>query len=559
MTFGRRLQQASPKSTLARTIVSVSNVTATTATLTWTPVSGATGYLVGRDGTDSNGNGPWSTALSAGVTSQTFTSLNASTTYTLYCTPQPGGAQQTIQVTTAAATVAGAAWSDTNPPWVLQSSESVMDNFPTGINVVDYDSFSGASRTDLGAGLAAIRAAQTQPYVVKLGAGSYHIANFSFGIYTTGVGRGYQDVNSTKLWCGLVGNGATSPSDPNQTYVDVDPNIMIQAQLDAIAAGSPSPVQVSAFFIGDQPQPSFFSGITFRGNFQQTVTLNGGGNITSSNKSGPAIYEGLKFSAAAAGSTVQYCRFQGFGYDASAFPPYETGQFSSSHGLWTVRRTELDGRLAAAFNSSQPVSAGGLMTNFEGGEVQVLDSWLHHTRRSGFAMHDHGPGESPSTNSGEVDSFYTENFQVENIAITSDSFAGGHLGFACSNVEALKHTFTYNRPRFTAGNYGTVTDGNNGQVHIVLATPNGDDIMDGIVVTDPICSGTPFADLLVIRIIQTPNSYGTSPLYTLYTTQGLGALPITVTNQGKTLTPILSSNYNSAVHNSANNYIIVGQ
>lgn len=59
-----------------------------TATISWSPPPGdagapVTGYLVGRDGTDSGGGGPWSTSLPASARSQTFTLLRPDTTYTL--------------------------------------------------------------------------------------------------------------------------------------------------------------------------------------------------------------------------------------------------------------------------------------------------------------------------------------------------------------------------------------------------------------------------------------------------------------------------------------------
>lgn len=92
---------------LGDTTVSVTSITSSTVVLHWTAVGGATGYLVGRDGSDAQGHGPWSQTDTPDTYSQTFTSLLASTSYTLYCEPQPGGTRKTIQVTTAAASAPG--------------------------------------------------------------------------------------------------------------------------------------------------------------------------------------------------------------------------------------------------------------------------------------------------------------------------------------------------------------------------------------------------------------------------------------------------------------------
>lgn len=446
--------------------------------------------------------------------------------------------------TTGGGGTAGPAWSDTNLPWTLQAGETVDDNMPAGVNVVNYSDFGDGS--NFGATMAAIRSAQTQPYYVRLNAGAYHITDFSFGIYAAGVGRGYQDAASTKLWAGLIGAGA------DKTFIVVDPNIMIQDQLDGISAGNPNPVQVSALLASEGNivgVPTFFSGICFRGNLQQTIPLNATPNIVSG--SAPAPWQGLVMSNTLAGSMIQYCRFQGFGFDASSNPPYELGAINSSHGQWTVRRTEIDGRQAAEIDAAQPRSSGGLMTNFESGHVSVIDSWLHHTRRSGFAMHDHDPTVGGNANDAGI--YYTENFQIEHMAEVADTWAGSSLGFSISNIEELRRTFTYVRPRLSS------TNTNGGRYHIVVATSNGNTLPEHITVTDPICSGPDYGDMLTVRIVETPNNLGTNPVWTLYSSSGLGALPITATNQGKTLTPVLSTSYNPAVHNSANSYVVVAQ
>lgn len=94
---------ASPGYLANTTALTVTNITANNATLNWTPVAGATGYLVGRDGTSTTGTGPFQTTDPSTATSRTFNLLQPGTSYTLYCEPQPGGIRSTIAVRTRAA------------------------------------------------------------------------------------------------------------------------------------------------------------------------------------------------------------------------------------------------------------------------------------------------------------------------------------------------------------------------------------------------------------------------------------------------------------------------
>lgn len=96
------------------TSVSASPTGAGSAVLKWSPPAsngGAaiTGYVVGRDGTDSNGTGAWSTTVAASARSQNFTRLVPGRTYTLSVRAKSAaglGPVATVKVT--AATVPGA-------------------------------------------------------------------------------------------------------------------------------------------------------------------------------------------------------------------------------------------------------------------------------------------------------------------------------------------------------------------------------------------------------------------------------------------------------------------
>ena len=87
-------------STGVGTTLSATGVTATSVTVNWTGVSGATGYIVGRDGVDSRGSGAWSTTDPATARSRTFINLLSGREYTFSVTPTPGGNTRTIKVVT---------------------------------------------------------------------------------------------------------------------------------------------------------------------------------------------------------------------------------------------------------------------------------------------------------------------------------------------------------------------------------------------------------------------------------------------------------------------------
>lgn len=102
---------AAPAPVVAPTLTATSSAVASDrATLTWDYTAGsdtaaADGVRVGRDGTDTNGAGPWSTTEPLGDGSRVFSSLAPATTYQLYAELVKGGAvvgaRQAVTVTTA--------------------------------------------------------------------------------------------------------------------------------------------------------------------------------------------------------------------------------------------------------------------------------------------------------------------------------------------------------------------------------------------------------------------------------------------------------------------------
>ena len=428
-------------------------------------------------------------------------------------------------------------WSDTSPPWELQPGESVDDNRPAGVLVVDYGDYSSGGALSLQDTLDAIRTAATEPYYVRMPAGVYSFSDFHYAA-AAGVGRCYQDVAATKYFGGLIGAGA------DQTIITVDPEVMTGTQLAGITAGSPSPVQTHVIYTSSEAAigvPVFFSGITFRGGLQQEISLSG---LTGT---APAPYTGLYVVRAKAGSMIQYCRFEGFGFAAKNSPPYETGAIVSLRADYTILRCEIDGRISAAIDPAQPVASGGIMQNYET-TASVIGSWQHSTRRSGYAMH--GQDVSEGGNASDLGVYSCTDFQVEGICDTPDSWAGSSLGFTPSNIEELKRTFTYTRPRFTA------SPSVNGPAHITVGTTNGNDLAEQIIVTDPVIGNTDYNGCLYVRFVRVPNAYGDSPYYTAYVNGGLSALPVTVTQGGVTLAPVLNTDYSSATHTPDSSFIV---
>ncbi len=62
--------------------VSVSKISRDSVTVSWTAVVESTGYVIGRDGRNGAGHGPWSTTDPARARSRVFTGLRANTEYT---------------------------------------------------------------------------------------------------------------------------------------------------------------------------------------------------------------------------------------------------------------------------------------------------------------------------------------------------------------------------------------------------------------------------------------------------------------------------------------------
>jgi hypothetical protein len=106
----QRSVSATPTAAAAAITLSKDESVPNQVTISWTGAADATGYLVGRDGNDVNGSGPWSTTDPATARSRTFLYLVPSTAYTFSVQPLPNGATYTIVGTPISGTVT------TDPP-----------------------------------------------------------------------------------------------------------------------------------------------------------------------------------------------------------------------------------------------------------------------------------------------------------------------------------------------------------------------------------------------------------------------------------------------------------
>lgn len=370
------------KISLPATTVTATNITTTSVTLNWTAVSGADSYKVGRDGSDSNGNGPYETTDPSTARSRVFINLIPNTTYTIYCTPQPGGTKKSITITTAAqASTESWNWSDSNVPWDFANASEMTNNWPSDTNYVDLQTGSGTFYDRL---KATVDAAGKR-VVVRLPAGTFHFTSFrmigSSGSPTYAFGFWHSNLQ------GFLGQGA------DQTIIQMDQNSVSQDQLNDMmtmeAGPEGKPNQMGFMRLdGTAAEPVLVAGVTFRGTDQPMLT-NGTDSVKSYGGVFPssAPYCGIVLYSGSP-AIINHTRFQAAGRALLGLPPFEhadlTSQYSSSV---KISNCEFDGRLAAEVDSNQPRRCGPIMANNETFH-QMNNCWLHHSLFTRYAAND---------------------------------------------------------------------------------------------------------------------------------------------------------------------------
>lgn len=434
------------------------------------------------------------------------------------------------------ATQPSSVFSAQNPPYLIPPGESLLDGVKAG--VPRYNATVYSASKDVAVALAAMEAAISTPgYAVFPGDGWYISA---LGLVQGAGWYGYQ--NGNRKIMGWIGDHIDSFGNW-KTSIEIRPNaIPSDARAESLnPSNMGSPVTLyGAFFSGTNqtvPIPHFFAGIHFKGNFQTPYGASGTSGITVNiGVPGPIPWRGLALNKPVAGTRIQFCKFSGFAYTQKNSPPWELSGLETNYDNGTTLHcVEIDGRLPTG-----EVSAGGYMPNYT--SLLTLENvWIHHTRRSGFAIHEHGGGDGGVYN--------ISNVQIEAISSTPDGFAGNGLNqFPSSNVEEATGTLNYTNCRFAAG----------GGYHITLATTNGGGIADAINITDCVSMNpTLYNGCIVVRVVKQPNGAGINPYWTLANNSGVGALPINAKWHGTPLTAVASTQYNATIHKPDKYFIVV--
>jgi hypothetical protein len=383
MKEGSLLPGTFQRQALPETTVTATNITATSITLNWTAVAGATGFLVGRSGVDSNGNGAYQTTDSSSTRSRVFINLLPETSYTIYCEPQPNGVRKSLTITTAAAPVQTTSWdwSETNQPWAFTDTSVFTADWPQGTSIVDLQTGSGSFYDRLRATVIAAN----KRVVVRLPAGKHSYTSFrmigSSGIPTYAFGFWHPNLQ------GFLGQG------PEQTIIQMEPNSVSETQLNYMktmeAGPSGQPNQMGFMRLdGSASSPILVAGVTFRGTDQPMLT-DGTDSVKSYGATFPqsAPYTGIVMYSTSPG-IISYTRFQAAARALTALPPFEHCNMGSQYSpSMMVHHCEMDGRLAAEVDPSRPRRCGSIMANNETLH-QISDSWLHDVHLTRYAAND---------------------------------------------------------------------------------------------------------------------------------------------------------------------------
>ncbi len=443
-------------------------------------------------------------------------------------------------------------WSAANPPAKVRTGESLLDNIPKGVPIIQASSYS--STRDFGELNFLIDANAPSAGYVQLDAGIYTISTMR-----NYVGSGYRGfINEKRKVLGWIGK--VDANGNLLTKVRVAPNMISSSPggVDAVLGSTKAaPTGGTAIYLSDTNAsvPLFISGIIFQGSLQTPFSVYplaaSQGIKSNANVPSPLCFNGMAIWGAQPGSRVQFSKFEGFGFALTTAPPFEAGAVNTnrSNGL-TRYRVEVDGRISADIDASRPRASGGWMQNKE--TLQTVDSsWDHHTRRSGYAT---------NTNTNSTSEHYiAKNYLVEEIANAPDGWAGdssGQPGFNGSNIEGVIGVFEYENVRFNVTNgvdfnwaipYSGVSGVYEVPKHVVLKIKNHT------------TNVTTFGGLTRVSTSKQPNSTGISPIWNYIQTNGIASandlIDVRDANNVRK-TPVAASTYNAAIHKPATHYIL---
>lgn len=422
---------------------------------------------------------------------------------------------------------------NTDEPWRLQAGESIYDNIPAGVPIVNASTYSSSS--DIFVVLKAVEDAVTQGVYVQLDAKTYFLN--SFQQYDAGVNDYIGFANNRASSRKIMGAIGAQPDIGGDllTRIQLSPTAISSTPGAAAYAVNPpdltAPVGIGAFYFTNTSStvPLFFAGISFRGALQTPYTVYSTAAQAKAFKrnatvASPLPYHGLALWRGMAAGRVQFCQFQGFGFALNSAPPYEQGLCDTNYGFETHYRNEYDGRIAVDIDPTQPLASGGLMIN-KGQDIKVADSRMHHTRRSGFATNTNAVTTATSGVANYSERYTAQRFRVDHVADPSDGWAGDNGLFNASNVEGVLGVFTYDNVYFSTAA---------SQAHINLAIPavisNGSTNWTATLPGRPVIvvkngfksdDTATFGGCLRIAIPKQPNSSGISPVWTAINNQGI--------------------------------------
>lgn len=358
-------------------------------------------------------------------------------------------------------------YDENNSPVVLKAGENLLDNMPTGVTVVNAPDVT-ASR-DLYTVLVACNAVSvpTAHMYVRLGPGKYTMNAIR------DYGGGGQDVN-TAPWFNWIGAATVgkiqgvigahiNPGEDLATQIVIGPTFVSsmgarsvvspwtsksprQYALDAVpGTGQTLPITCLYWSGNSASAPMFWSGISFDGQNQTPLSVYSSGAQAAFGRNkavpSPIAYNGFSIVKPKPGSRMQFCRFRGFGYALNSAPPFECGALQSNNSYMTFYRIDVDGRCAPEYNPTGLRSSGGFMWNKEY-DIKMVDSIVHHTRRSGLAQN------TNTHNQGEKHEIVNvAQFEIANVG-TDDPYAievTNPMGFNAPNMEGMIGLFTLRR------------------------------------------------------------------------------------------------------------------